>query len=169
MSGNLNEVNLIGNLTKDPELRATQAGKRIANMTVATNETWKDANGDRKERAEFHRVVIFNETLAGIAEKYLKKGSKIFLRGQLQTRKWTDDKGSDKYSTEVVVQGFTGLLLMLDSARGGDDAQNRQAERTQATQENAVIDDEIPFSWIVACALGSSMLLMQSFGAIPFV
>ena len=116
MSGSLNEVNLIGNLCRDPETRQTQDGRSIANLSVATNESWKDKNtGERKDRVEYHRVVIFNEGLAKVADQYLRKGSKVFLRGQLQTRKWTDQQGVEKYSTEIVLQGFGGTLVLLDS------------------------------------------------------
>src|SRR5271154_2075013 len=115
MAGSVNKVILIGNLGRDPELRSTQDGTRIANFTVATSESWRDrVSGERKERTEWHRVVIFNERLAEIAEKYLKKGSKIYVEGALQTRKWTDQGGAERYSTEVVLQRFRGELTMLD-------------------------------------------------------
>jgi single-strand DNA-binding protein len=123
MAGSVNKVILIGNLGRDPELRSTQDGTRIANLAVATSESWRDrVSGERKERTEWHRVVIFNERLAEIAEKYLKKGSKVYVEGALQTRKWTDQGGQERYSTEVVLQRFRGELTMLDgagSARGG--------------------------------------------------
>jgi single-strand DNA-binding protein len=120
MAGSVNKVILIGNLGKDPEIRRTQDGRPIANFSVATSETWRDKNsGERKERTEWHRVVIFNEGLSKIAEQYLKKGSKVYLEGQLQTRKWQDQSGQDKYSTEVVLQGFNCALTMLDRAGGG--------------------------------------------------
>jgi single-strand DNA-binding protein len=120
MAGSVNKVILIGNLGKDPEIRRTQDGRPIANFSVATSESWRDkATGERKEKTEWHRVVIFNEGLCRIAEQYLKKGSKVYLEGQLQTRKWQDQSGQDKYSTEVVLQGFNSALTMLDSARGG--------------------------------------------------
>jgi single-strand DNA-binding protein len=113
-------VILVGNLGRDPELRSTQDGMRIANLAVATSESWRDrVSGERKERTEWHRVVIFNERLVEIAEKYLRKGSKIYVEGALQTRKWTDQQGQEKYSTEVVLQRFRGELTMLDGARGG--------------------------------------------------
>ena len=119
MAGSVNKVILVGNLGRDPELRSTQDGKRIANLAVATSESWRDRNsGERKERTEWHRVVIFNERLAEIAEKYLKKGAKVYLEGALQTRKWTDQGGQERYSTEVVLQNFRGELTMLDSAGG---------------------------------------------------
>ena len=120
MAGSVNKVILIGNLGKDPEIRRTQDGRPIANLNVATSETWRDKNtGERKERTEWHRVVIFNEGLSKIAEQYLKKGSKVYLEGQLQTRKWQDQSGQDKYTTEVVLQGFNCALTMLDRAGGG--------------------------------------------------
>jgi len=120
MAGSVNKVILVGNLGRDPEIRHTQDGKKIANLSVATSESWKDRNtGERKERTEWHRVVIFSEGLANIAEQYLRKGSKIYLEGQLQTRKWTDQSGQDKYSTEVVLQGFNCTLTMLDGREGG--------------------------------------------------
>ena len=119
MAGSVNKVILIGNLGRDPELRSTQDGTRIANLAVATSETWRDrVSGERKERTEWHRVVIFNERLAEIAEKYLKKGSKVYVEGALQTRKWTDQGGQERYSTEIVLQRFRGELTMLDGARG---------------------------------------------------
>ncbi len=118
MSGSINKVIIIGRLTKDVEARNTQDGKRIVNMTVATSESWKDKNsGERKEKSEFHRVTIFNDGLAGIAEKYLRKGSSVYLEGQLNTRKWTDNQGVEKYSTEVVLQAFNGSLVLLDGAK----------------------------------------------------
>jgi single-strand DNA-binding protein len=120
MAGSVNKVILIGNLGRDPELRSTQDGTRIANLAVATSESWRDrVSGERKERTEWHRVVIFNERLAEIAEKYLKKGSKVYIEGALQTRKWTDNAGQERYSTEIVLQRFRGELTMLDGARGG--------------------------------------------------
>ena len=120
MAGSLNKVQLIGNLGKDPEIRRTQDGRAIANLSIATSESWKDKNtGERKEKTECHRVVIFNENLCRIAEQYLKKGSKVFIEGALQTRKWQDQSGQDRYSTEVVLQGFRGELTLLDSRGSG--------------------------------------------------
>jgi single-strand DNA-binding protein len=120
MAGSVNKVILVGNLGRDPEIRSTQDGVRIANLAVATSESWRDKmSGERKERTEWHRVVIFNERLAEIAEKYLKKGSKIYVEGALQTRKWTDNSGQERYTTEVVLQRFRGELTMLDGAGGG--------------------------------------------------
>ena len=120
MAGSVNKVILVGNLGRDPEIRRTQDGRPIANLRVATSESWRDKNtGERKEKTEWHRVVIFNEGLCKIAEQYLKKGSKVYLEGQLQTRKWQDKDGNDKYSTEVVLQGFNATLTMLDGRAGG--------------------------------------------------
>jgi single-strand DNA-binding protein len=123
MAGSVNKVILVGNLGKDPEIRRTQDGRPIANLSVATSETWRDKNtGERKEKTEWHRVVIFSEGLCRIAEQYLKKGSKVYLEGQLQTRKWQDQSGQDKYTTEIVLQNFNSTLTMLDRAgeRSGD-------------------------------------------------
>ncbi|HMA71859.1 MAG TPA: single-stranded DNA-binding protein [Xanthobacteraceae bacterium] len=120
MGGSVNKVILIGNLGADPEIRRTQDGRPIVNLRMATTDTWRDkVTGERRERTEWHRVVIFNETLAKVAEQYLKKGSKIYVEGQLQTRKWQDQQGQDRYSTEVVLQGFSSQLTMLDRAGGG--------------------------------------------------
>lgn len=117
MSGSVNKVILIGNLGKDPEIRSTQNGSRIANLTLATSESWKDkATGERKEKTEWHRVSIYNDNLVGIVERFLHKGSKVYLEGQLETRKWTDKDGIEKYTTEVVLRQFGGTLTMLDGA-----------------------------------------------------
>lgn len=120
MAGSVNKVILVGNLGADPEIRRTQDGRPIANLSVATSDSWRDKNtGERREKTEWHRVVIFNEGLCKIAEQYLKKGSKVYLEGQLQTRKWQDQNGQDRYSTEVVLQGFNSSLTMLDGRQGG--------------------------------------------------
>ena len=120
MAGSVNKVILVGNLGKDPEIRRTQDGRPIANLSVATSESWKDKNtGERKEKTEWHRVVIFNEGLCRIAEQYLKKGSKVYIEGQLQTRKWQDQSGVEKYTTEIVLQRYRGELTMLDGRGGG--------------------------------------------------
>src|SRR5215475_9710750 len=120
MAGSVNKVILIGNLGKDPEIRRTQDGRPIASLSVATSETWRDrATGERKEKTEWHRVVIFNEGLAKVVEQYLKKGAKVYIEGQLQTRKYTDQSGVEKYSTEVVLQNFNSNLTMLDGRGGG--------------------------------------------------
>ena len=120
MAGSVNKVILVGNLGRDPEIRFTQSGQKIANMSIATSETWRDKqSGERREKTEWHRVVVFDERLADIVEKYIKKGSKVYLEGALQTRKWTGNDGIEKYTTEVVLQRFSGVLTMLDSAGGG--------------------------------------------------
>jgi single-strand DNA-binding protein len=131
MAGSVNKVILVGNLGRDPEIRRTQDGRPIANLRVATSESWKDRNsGERKERTEWHSVVIFNENLAKVAEQYLRKGSKVYVEGQLQTRKWQDQQGQDRYSTEVVLQGFSGTLTMLDGrpGAGGGLAESGQSD-----------------------------------------
>jgi single-strand DNA-binding protein len=122
MAGSVNKVILVGNLGRDPEVRHTQDGRPIVNLSVATSENWRDkATGERKEKTEWHRVVIFNENLAKIAEQYLKKGSTVYIEGQLQTRKYTDQSGAEKYSTEVVLQNFRGELTMLGGRPGGSE------------------------------------------------
>jgi single-strand DNA-binding protein len=123
MAGSVNKVILIGNLGKDPEVRSTQDGSKIVNLTLATSETWNDrTSGERKERTEWHRVVIFNERVADVAERFLKKGAKIYVEGSLQTRKWTDQQGQERYTTEVVLGRFNGQLTMLDTRAGGAEA-----------------------------------------------
>lgn len=120
MAGSVNKVIIVGNLGRDPEIRSTQSGSKIANLSVATSESWKDrATGERKERTEWHRVAIMNPNLAEIAERYLKKGSKVYVEGQLQTRKWTDQSGQERYSTEIVLGQFRGELTILDGREGG--------------------------------------------------
>jgi single-strand DNA-binding protein len=120
MAGSVNKVILVGNLGRDPESRTFQNGGKVVNLRIATSESWKDRNtGERKEKTEWHSVAIFNEGLANVAERYLRKGSKVYIEGQLQTRKWQDQSGNDRYSTEVVLQGFNSVLTMLDSPGGG--------------------------------------------------
>lgn len=120
MAGSLNKVMLIGNLGADPEIRSFQNGGKVANLRIATSETWKDKNtGERQERTEWHNVAIFSEGLVGVVERFLKKGSKVYIEGQLQTRKWQDQNGQDRYTTEVVIRGMNGTLTMLDGASGG--------------------------------------------------
>lgn len=120
MAGSVNKVILVGNLGADPEIRRTQDGRPIVNLRIATSESWRDRNtGERRERTEWHRVVVFNEGLAKVAENYLRKGSKVYIEGQLQTRKWQDQSGQDRYSTEVVLQGFNSTLTMLDGRNDG--------------------------------------------------
>ena len=148
MAGSLNKVMLIGNLGRDPEVRRTNAGDPIVNLNVATSETWRDkASGERKERTEWHRVVIFNENLAKVAEQYLRKGSKVYIEGQLQTRKWTDKDGAEKYSTEVVLQRFRGELTMLDGRNEGAGGPSRSgaASEPATSFDRSDMDDEIPF------------------------
>ena len=145
MAGSINKVILIGSLGKDPEIRSMQDGKTIVNFSIATSENWKDkTTGEQKAKTEWHRVVIFNEHLAKVAQNYLKKGSKVYVEGQLQTRKWTDQSGVEKYTTEVVLQRFKGELTMLDGRseeRVGNEVQNK----TEAQPLNNNMDDEIPF------------------------
>src|ERR1700744_5232683 len=121
MAGSVNKVILVGNLGKDPEIRSTQDGSKIVNLTLATSDTWNDrASGERRERTEWHRVVIFNDRVADVAERFLKKGAKIYVEGSLQTRKWTDQQGQERYTTEVVIGRFNGQLTMLDGRSGGE-------------------------------------------------
>ncbi|MBX3518462.1 MAG: single-stranded DNA-binding protein [Xanthobacteraceae bacterium] len=159
MAGSVNKVILIGNLGADPEIRRTNDGRPIANLRVATSESWKDkATGERREKTEWHRVVIFNEGLCRIAEQYLKKGAKVYLEGQLQTRKWQDkESGQDRYSTEVVLQGFNSQLTMLDGRGAGaglsDDGGSEfgstgttpRPQRVAASGKRNDLDDDIPF------------------------
>jgi single-strand DNA-binding protein len=150
MAGSVNKVILIGNLGKDPEVRRMTSGDPVVNLSVATSESWKDKNsGERKEKTEWHRVVIWNEHLAKVAEQYLRKGSKVYLEGQLQTRKWTDKDGAEKYSTEVVLQRFRGELVMLDTrGEGGGQARvggGGGASEAPASFDRSEMDDEIPF------------------------
>ena len=168
MAGSVNKVILIGNLGADPEVRRMQDGRPVVNLRVATSESWRDkASGERREKTEWHRVVIFNENLAKVAEQYLKKGSKVYIEGALQTRKWQDQSGQDRYSTEVVLQGFRGELALLDSrgggvagddpdeGGGGDFGRASPMERRPAMASagggggggrfNDAMDDEIPF------------------------
>jgi single-strand DNA-binding protein len=170
MAGSVNKVILVGNLGRDPEIRSTQDGLRIANLSLATSESWRDKNtGERREKTEWHRVVIFNENLVKVAEQYLKKGSKIYVEGALQTRKYTDQSGVEKYSTEVVLQRFRGELTMLDgrgdgggaSAGGGEEgvggygaggyggggsgSGSGSGSRPERRPPGPDLDDEIPF------------------------
>jgi len=146
MAGSVNKVILVGNLGKDPEVRRMTSGDPVVNLSVATSESWRDkASGERKEKTEWHRVVIFNKNLAEVAEKYLRKGSKVYVEGQLQTRKWTDKDGAEKYSTEVVLQNFRGELTMLDGKNGGEGGGSRGAGEAPASFQRDELDDEIPF------------------------
>ncbi len=150
MAGSVNKVILVGNLGRDPEVRRMTSGDPVVNLSVATSESWKDkASGERKEKTEWHRVVIFNPNLADVAEKYLKKGSKVYLEGQLSTRKYTDKDGAEKYTTEVVLNRFRGELVMLDS-RGAGEGGERALPRNGASDAPASftrdeMEDEIPF------------------------
>ncbi len=153
MSGSLNKVTLIGNLGRDPEIRTTQDGREIANLAIATSESWKDKNtGERREKTEWHRIVIFSEGLVRVVKNYLKKGSKIYIEGSLQTRKWTDQGGQERYTTEVVLQGYNGTLTMLDRAGGNDNGGYHQDAQPAAASSGGAsnfadesLDDEIPF------------------------
>ncbi|MBM3547426.1 MAG: single-stranded DNA-binding protein [Alphaproteobacteria bacterium] len=154
MAGSVNKVILVGNLGRDPEVRNTQDGRKVVNLSLATSESWRDRqSGERKERTEWHRVVIFNENLAEVAEKYLRKGAKVFIEGQLQTRKWTDQSGAEKYTTEVVLQRYRGELTMLDGrgdsgAGGGHTAEFAESAPSSPPPRkggSADLDDEIPF------------------------
>ena len=169
MAGSINKVILIGNLGRDPEVRFGPDGSKIVNMSIATSESWKDkSSGERKERTEWHRVVIFNDALAGIAEKYLRKGSKIYLEGQLQTRKWTDQQGQEKYTTEIMLGRYRGELTLLDakgeagstgqqqdnnfdtSPRGssqqwGSGTENESSSAPSSSPKFDDLNDEIPF------------------------
>jgi single-strand DNA-binding protein len=152
MAGSINKVILIGNLGADPESRSFQNGGKVVNLRIATSEIWKDKNtGERKEKTEWHSVAIFNDGLAGVAERYLRKGSKVYIEGQLQTRKWQDQQGNDRYSTEVVLQGFNSVLVMLDGSQGGsgrvEGADNRSAHQSMKETRRiaADLDDDVPF------------------------
>ncbi|MCW3475729.1 single-stranded DNA-binding protein [Limobrevibacterium gyesilva] len=167
MAGSVNKVILVGNLGKDPEVRTSQDGTKIVNFSLATSETWNDrASGERKERTEWHRVVVFNDRIADVVEKYVRKGSKVYVEGSLQTRKWTDQSGQEKYTTEVVIGRFKGELTMLDGRSGGEGGASEgggggyQRERAPAARSAAPrggnpswdapkgggdLDDEIPF------------------------
>ncbi|KQY20757.1 single-stranded DNA-binding protein [Rhizobium sp. Root483D2] len=169
MSGSVNKVTLIGNLGADPEIRRTQDGRPIANLNIATSETWRDkTSGERKEKTEWHRVVIFNEALCKVVEQYVKKGDKVYIEGQLQTRKWQDNHGQDRYSTEVVLQGYSASLVMLSGKREGsgyraggdgagdygydaDRAAGASSSRSQSSGTNggsyaSDMNDDIPFA-----------------------
>jgi len=145
MSGSVNKCIIVGNLGRDPEVRAMQSGDKVCNLSVATSERWKDkSSGEMQEKSDWHRVVIFDQKIAEVAEKYLAKGSKVYLEGQLQTRKWTDNSGVEKYSTEVVLQKFRGQLVMLD-AKGAQGGGQAQAPTPQADQDDDLDSEEIPF------------------------
>ena len=165
MSGSVNKVILLGNLGRDPEVRSTQDGMKIVNLNIATSERWKDRNsGEQRERTEWHRVVIFNENLARIAEQYLRKGSTVYLEGQLQTRKWTDQQGAEKYTTEVVLQRYRGELTLLGgrgdsvindgsfsgdsnsyASQSADSARSSGGSTPPPMRDSSDLDDDIPF------------------------
>jgi single-strand DNA-binding protein len=146
VSGSINKAIIVGNLGRDPEIRTTQDGLRIANLAIATSETWRDkVSGERKERTEWHRIAILNERLAEVAEKYLKKGSKVYLEGSLQTRKWTDNGGQERYTTEIVLARYRGELTMLDGAGNGDTRGKGSSAPPQARTVREDLDDDIPF------------------------
>ncbi|KXV71410.1 single-stranded DNA-binding protein [Acetobacter cerevisiae] len=161
MAGSVNRVILVGNLGKDPEVRTTQGGQKIVSFSVATSDTWNDrASGERRERTEWHRVVVFNDKLGEVAERFLRKGRKVYLEGALQTRKWTDQSGQERYTTEVIVERFRGELVLLDSKEAGEGSQTHQGQRTQSNNRsqqnsqqtggwdapsNSDLDSEIPF------------------------
>lgn len=158
MAGSVNKVILVGNLGKDPEVRSMQSGDKVCNLSIATSERWKDRNGERQERTEWHRVVIFSQPLVNLSEQYLRKGSKIYIEGQLETRKWTDQNGVEKYSTEVVLRPFKSELTMLDgrgdnagggASMGGGFQDNGfdsgPSEPTSAPAPADELEDEIPF------------------------
>lgn len=151
MSGSVNKVILVGNLCRDVEIRSFQNGGKVANLRVATNETWRDKqSGERREKSEYHSVAVFNEGLVRVAEQYLRKGSKVYIEGQLQTRKWQDQSGQDRYSTEVVLQGFGSTLVMLDGrSDGGSQQSGQQSDGYGGSQGGGyggrIDDSEIPF------------------------
>ncbi|HEY8963681.1 MAG TPA: single-stranded DNA-binding protein [Alphaproteobacteria bacterium] len=155
MAGSVNKVMLIGNLGRDPEIRTTQNGSKLCNLSVATSETWKDkASGERKEKTEWHRVVVFNDNIVNVCENYLKKGSKVFIEGQLETRKWTDQSGQEKYSTEVVLRPYRGELTMLDNKGSGEGGYSQSAPSNETSSNSGgswepkgdnSFDDDIPF------------------------
>lgn len=156
MAGSVNKVILIGNIGRDPEIRQSADGRKIVNLALATSETWKDKSGERKEKTEWHRVVIFNQGLAGIAERYVKKGTKLYVEGSLQTRKWTDNSGAERYTTEVVLGNYSGEMTLLDSRGSSDtssfggssagfDAPAASSGWDSKPAADSSFDDEIPF------------------------
>lgn len=144
MAGSVNKVILVGNVGKDPEIRRTQDGKSIANLSLATSESWRDkATGERKEKVEWHRIVVFNDGLCKVVEQYVKKGSKLYVEGALQTRKWTDQAGVEKYSTEVVIQGFGGGITLLDKPETSSTGRHTYQPGSDVSRED--LNDEVPF------------------------
>jgi single-strand DNA-binding protein len=148
MAGSLNKVTLIGNLGKDPDIRSTSDGREIASFSIATSESWKDkVTGEKKDKTEWHRIVVFTEGLVGLVKNYIKKGSKLYIEGQLQTRKWVDNNGQEKYTTEIVLQGFNAKLILLDSKVGASsfETNNNHNNHGMPNFDNSELDDEIPF------------------------
>ena len=147
MAGSVNKVILVGNLGRDPEIRSMPNGDRIANLSIATSETWRDkSSGERKEKTEWHRVVIFNDNIVKVVENYLKKGSTVYIEGALQTRKWTDQQGVEKYSTEIVVSRFKGELTLLGGKpEGAGRADDTQSHQSTSRQDSYDLNDDIPF------------------------
>ena len=146
MAGSLNKVMLIGRLGADPEIRSTSNGARIANMRIATSETWRDkASGERREKTEWHTVVVFNENIVRVVGSYVSKGSSVYIEGQLQTRKYQDKSGQDRYSTEIVLQNFRGELTLLDSPKGERDSDDKHPAHKPSTGNGDALDDDIPF------------------------
>ena len=152
MAGSLNKVLLIGRLGNDPEIKQMSNGKNVARLSVATSETWKDKNsGERKEKTEWHRVVIFNEGLVGVVQQYVKKGSQVYIEGQIQTTKYTDNNGQEKYSTQIILQGYNSTLTMLGSSNSGGKIEDNSMNQDSSSlpSDNNVssneLDDEIPF------------------------
>ena len=151
MAGSINKVILVGNLGDDPRVNTTQNGSKVVNLSIATTDTWKDkVSGERKDRTEWHRVVIFNSQLADVAERFLRKGSKVYIEGQLQTRSWDDNNGQKRYTTEIVLQNYTGTLVMLDgrgegASSGGDVFSASASNGWDSAPATAPIDDDIPF------------------------
>ncbi len=144
MAGSLNRVTLVGNLGRDPEIRSLQSGGKVATFSVATSETWKDKSGEKQEKTDWHNVVVWNEALVGLVEKYVKKGTKLLVEGKLETRKWEKD-GIDRYSTEVVLTGFNARILLLGESSGSGRASAPSEADKPATAMSGVIDDDIPF------------------------
>ncbi len=150
MAGSVNKVILVGNLGRDPEVRTTQDGREIANLSLATSESWRDkSTGERREKTEWHRVVIFNDNLVNVVKNFLRKGSKVYLEGALQTRKWTDQSGVEKYSTEIVLQGYNATLTMLDTKKDSEGSssysESTPSQKPAMKPTDHMVDDEIPF------------------------
>lgn len=146
-AGSINKVILVGNVGKDPEIRVTQDNREIATIILATSESWKDkSSGERKEKTEWHRVVVFSEGLVKIIKNYIKKGAKLYIEGSLQTRKWVDNNGTEKYSTEIIIQGYNGTITMLDKMSNNDNRENTNFDHDLSHEDiDKTIDDEIPF------------------------